>query len=140
MSNVIEIGDFSFARASKRYGIGAGCHHQRMTLELDGEIVRCRDCKAQVTAWWALNLILQAYEREMSKLASNRAQIADERKQIIHLIAARKVERAWKSKDMVPTCPHCRRGILPTDGLGDAQIHRQIDKARRIASHPKDSA
>lgn len=135
MSNVIEIGDFSIARKSRSYGFVAEgeCAHRRTTMEEDGEIVRCRDCKAQLTAWWLLKEILYAYTESQRKAKIDREQIAKERATIIHLIAARKVERAWRHHTMLPTCPHCHRGIAPTDGFGDGMVNKKIERTHRIA-------
>ncbi|GEM_PF-4444040 len=51
----------------------------------------------------------------------------------LHLIAAKKVEAVWRSRNMAPCCPHCGRGILPEDKLGDAQTRRDFELRRRQA-------
>jgi hypothetical protein len=32
---------------------------------------------------------------------------------------------------MTPTCPHCNRGIFPTDNLGENMINTQFEIRRR---------
>ena len=131
-NNVIQIGDFSFEQA-RRFEVRRrqGCAHRRMELEEHGEIVRCRDCSAQVTAWWALRECLWAYTDQMRAVRAERDGLAKDRKTVIHLVAARAVERAWRTKNMVPTCPHCHAGITPDDGFGRSMVHRDFEDRRR---------
>lgn len=135
MSNVIEIGDFSVERKRRHYGYpSAGeCAHKRTEMLPDGEIIRCRDCKAQVTGWWLLTEILDTFNESQRKVKAERQQLAHDRGLVIHLIAARVLERAWRNKKMAPSCPHCHRGILVTDGFGTGTVNIEFELTRRKA-------
>ena len=49
----------------------------------------------------------------------------------LHLKAAQEAEAAWRSRKMVPTCPHCREAIFAADGFGKFQMRREIAERRR---------
>ncbi|MDE3022711.1 MAG: hypothetical protein KGI54_12775 [Pseudomonadota bacterium] len=59
---------------------------------------------------------------------------------LCHLIAARAVEKAWRVRDMVPSCPHCHAGILPEDGLGKSLINREMEMRRRDIAKKNEDA
>lgn len=47
------------------------------------------------------------------------------------LKAAKKVEKAWRSRSSVPTCPHCHEAIFPEDGFGGTQVNKKMAIERR---------
>jgi hypothetical protein len=49
-------------------------------------------------------------------------------------MAAQVVESAWRSRSMVPVCPHCSEAIFATDGLGRSQVNKQMAERRRAAA------
>ncbi|WP_455233395.1 hypothetical protein [Geopseudomonas aromaticivorans] len=134
--NVIEIGDFSLARkvdnAWQRRREKA-CEHRNLDLEPHGEVVRCRDCGTQVSAFWALGMLADNWRERSAQLQRKEQQAEQDLKSTLHLRAARLVESAWRSRDTLPTCPHCGEGIAPSDGLGSARVSKPIDAARREA-------
>lgn len=131
MGDVISIGEFELARkgAGKRL-TDKLCRHKHLQLE-DGDVVRCADCNTQVSAYWALESIAFDWERMQSAHRHEKAELAEAKKRDIHLLAARAVEKVWRTKDMLPCCPHCGVGIAPEDGLGLSQINRAIELRRR---------
>lgn len=133
MSNVIDIGEVRLRR-DQRYVRSAGeCRHIHITLDDNGDIVRCDGCGAQLSPYWLLTRICDEYSRALAKIAAREQQHAEARERDLHLIAAQRVERAWRSRTMVPCCPHCGDGIRATDGLGATMINRTIDDRRRAA-------
>ncbi|AMR77661.1 hypothetical protein [Cupriavidus nantongensis] len=132
MSNVIQIEEMRLTQRSRSYvGRSGECQHMNLTMDEDGDIVKCDDCGIQVSAFWALKLLSENYGRAMAKLQSRERRQADVEGKTIHLRAAQEVERAWRSRTMVPTCPHCGEGIAPTDGFGRSAVNKQIDERRR---------
>lgn len=87
-----------------------------------------------VSAFWALEMLSDEYNRALSKLQRDREALAKAKEAETHLLAARRVESVWRSRTMVPACPHCGTGILPEDGLGSSQINRGIELRRRAAA------
>ncbi len=134
MSNVIQIEDMRLTRSS-RYHPLTECNHMHLTMDGEGEIVTCDDCKKQISAFWALQMLSDQYRKASEKLDRKyKEQIAVESK-TVHLKAAQKVEEAWRSRTMVPTCPHCAEPIFPNDGFGRHQINKQF--AERMRSESK---
>ena len=134
MSNVVDFGAF---RISQREGKRSWsyrderCSHHHLTLDDNGHIVRCDDCKEVVSAYWAIQMLAEVYNKAVRKVDAARQQVAEDKAHNIHLTAAKRVEKVWRSKNMVPCCPHCGRGIRPDDGLGHTQINRSIDERIR---------
>lgn len=131
MADIISIGEFQIARkgAGKRL-TETQCRHKHLQLE-DGDVVRCADCNVQVSAYWALESIAFDWGMMQAKLEHEKTLLAEAKKKEVHLLAARAIEKVWRSKDMLPCCPHCGVGIAPEDGLGMAQINRAIELRRR---------
>lgn len=130
--NIIEFGALRLKRERRKQSQGEGdCRHWNMTLDDDGEIVTCDDCGKQLGAYWALRLITEQYQRAWQRVnAAREAHAASTAKHLV-LNAAQKVEKAWRSRSMVPSCPHCHEAIFPEDGFGGAMTNREIALRRR---------
>ena len=100
-----------------------------MHMEMDDAVqaVRCLDCGGIVEAYWALRSILSEIQAARASIERARAEIEEGRRATLHLIAAKRVEKLWRGRRMAPVCPHCRRGILPEDGLGTQAIQREME-------------
>ncbi|MFT0167510.1 hypothetical protein ACLKMY_00580 [Paraburkholderia mimosarum] len=134
MSNVIDIDELRVQRQLRHAMRPAtDCRHKRIHLDDDGAIVRCADCGVQLEAYWTLTLFLEHYECALAKINARERRHAEAQARDLHLTAAQRVERAWRSRTMVPCCPHCGEGIRATDGLGETSINRSIDDRRRAA-------
>lgn len=113
----------------------AECAHIHTTLDDNGRTVRCDDCHLQLSAYWLLEQIIYEYSDAIERLKSERAHFEEEKKKELTLLSAQKVEKAWRRRNLVPTCPHCHRGILPTDGFGAGGfINKEIELRRRRLS------
>lgn len=137
---VVHIGDFTFKRKNTHW-LGSAdpksCKHRVVIIDDNGGTVTCERCEAHLSPIWALTMLTNEWQGSVARLASWRDEIKAESEKHIHLIAARKVEKAWRSRDMVPTCPHCRRGISPTDGFGGSRINKKIDERHRAIAAAK---
>ena len=133
MDNVIELGEYRFTHKARHKIDLAQCQHKRTELDDNGNIVMCLDCGKQIDAYFVLRLITEDWGRIQEKFRATESRVNEEKDKHIHLLAAREVERAWRDRRHVPTCPHCCEGISPTDGFGRGAISKQIDNARRQA-------
>lgn len=113
------------------WGKDRRCAHQHMTIDEHGGTVSCDDCTLQLSPIWALNHILDQYQRAQNRASKAEERLHGERNVHLHTLAAKKLEDAWRKRSTVPMCPHCNRGILPTDGLGSARMSRSIELRRR---------
>lgn len=131
MSEVIDIGDLRIKRERMRYMQGDGCLHKNWTMDDHGGTVSCQTCKQQLTVYWALDKIIDEYNTWTHRFNAERAAFKEVTAKEVVLIAAKRVEKAWRQQSMVPSCPHCHRGILPTDGFGNSTISKELEIKRR---------
>lgn len=133
MNNVLNLGDYRFTRANTRdpFKFSKDCRHKHLTLDSNGEIVKCDDCKAQVGAFWALQMIVASWDDWYSKLQRARDDAQKVASSQVVLKAALVVQDAWRSRTMAPTCPHCQKAILATDGFGRSRVNKEMELARR---------
>lgn len=130
--NVIQFGDFAFRSKAKRFGWEKDrCAHKRLELDDNGDMVMCLDCKQQVSAYWALRHITEQWKEHAAKLKRQADDLQQRLEKNVTLLAAQRVEKAWRSHKMVPTCPHCRAAIFPTDGFGDCTTSKEFELRRR---------
>lgn len=136
--NIISIGDWKLQQKGKhRYPEPGECDHKHIELDGRGDIVRCMKCGVQLSAFWALEMLASEYNKSLAKLQRDQEALAKAKEADLHLLAARKVEKVWRSRTMVPACPHCGIGVLPEDGLGNSRINREIEMRRRMAASTK---
>lgn len=133
MTNVVNIGDHRYTRKRNGWLSKDVCRHINKTMDSNGDIITCDDCGMQLSAIWVLNQLIDYYDGEVSKVTVRENHLREQTNKALHLLAAKKVEAVWRSRNMVPACPHCSRGILPEDGLGGSQIGRKLELARRRA-------
>ena len=138
MSDIVNIGDFALRRKREGYIVPKGeCHHRKLSYADRGEIINCDDCGMQVTAYWVVGMLCEVWDKEISRLEAATARIRERESKALHLIAAQRVEKAWRSQTMAPSCPHCNRGIFATDNLGSSQINKKLELSRREAERAK---
>ena len=132
MADIIQIGEWKLQhKHNHRYVEPGDCDHKHIELDARGDIVRCVKCGDQLSAFWALKMLSDEYNRALGKLQREREALEKAKEAETHLLAARKVEKVWRTRTMVPACPHCGAGILPEDGLGGSRINREIELRRR---------
>lgn len=129
-SKVVELGEFRITR-TQRSRFEPGCKHLHYTIDTMGDVVVCDDCGKQISAMWALTELVEHYTREMARLDRARTVQQKVETTTLHLKAAQRVEEAWRSRTMVPTCPHCREAIFPGDGFGGSGTNKAIALRRR---------
>jgi hypothetical protein len=130
--NVVQFADLQFRAKQKRWPSEKDrCEHKRLMLDDNGEIVTCEDCKQQVGAYWALRHMVDVWGQHAESAKRNAASLQERIEANVSLLAAQRVEKAWRSRKMVPTCPHCSDPIFPDDGFGGSMISREIAERRR---------
>lgn len=137
-NNVVTIGDFNFERKRREFlNENAKCQHKNIQLDSQGDIALCLDCKIQVSAFWVCQRIIEQFDTAQNKIKAGRKALDEAKAKDISLLAAKRVERAWRSRTMLPTCPHCHRGISPNDGFGGSSTNKEFEKRRRLVEVKK---
>lgn len=129
MTHITEIGDLRIRREQRRRV--EGCQHKHFTVDPAGDVVTCDLCTKQISAMYALTLLVDEWDREVRRLDGQKASHAAAMAKGVTLRAAQRVEEAWRSRTMAPVCPHCREPILPTDGFGGTCISKEMALRRR---------
>lgn len=94
------------------------CHHRNLTFDENGQTVSCKDCELQVTAFWAFLMLAKQYKNLIDDIQRQRDRLAEEQARNLTHKAAIAVEDAWRKRKMIPTCPHCKKPVLPGDNFG----------------------
>lgn len=126
-ANVIQIGDLRAARGEVRRH-QAPCKHLHVAWNLSERRVWCQDCEQDVEPFDAFTLFVRRID-EIEKRIEVMRQIETE---TVRSRAANKLDKLYRSRTMIPCCPHCKRGILPGDVLkGMGHMSRQLEERRR---------
>jgi hypothetical protein len=133
-NNIIQIADYSFkiTKPKSKWIKDDRCWHKRLTLNQQGNLVECRDCGKQVSAFWALQRFVDIWKNEWEKIQNAKEQLAKLSEEKQYLRVLNEVNQAWRGKNkMAICCPHCEAGILPEDNFGKSQINPKLELARR---------
>lgn len=124
---------FDALRIRRHSGRGCHCEAPRLELDTDARLVTCTKCGQIVDAFEALQGIAERRERIQAQTEA----LLEDRRQIIgwkpHLVALRKLEALLHERKMMPSCPHCCRGITLEEFGGMGMVNREIEMERRKA-------
>lgn len=125
--NVVDIGDIRVARGKTRRPFST-CRHARLVYDPLERRIWCEDCERDVEPFDAFALLVERYAHiEMRHQALEKAATAT-----LVSRAAKRLDDAFRKRNMVPLCPHCRHAIFPDDvmnGLG--MISKELAQKRR---------
>jgi hypothetical protein len=111
---VIDIGDVRVARGMTRRH-HSGCRHRRLVYDNAERRVWCQDCERDVEGFDAFKLLVEGYDAALKRVERREATVSEAEKFALRSIAAKKMDEAWRSRSMVPACPHCSQGLFPED-------------------------
>lgn len=118
-------------RHLKRPQGSAVCQHSRTVIDEQAGTVTCRDCDATLSAFWVLGRIAREENRVFHRIYTLRQEAADLEKWVPFLKAQRTLERRWRGRSMLPTCPFCRHGLWPEDLQGGASLSLEIARRQK---------
>ena len=82
-------------------------------------------------AWRDIKHAREGYEQAWRDIKHAREGYEFVRKTHVRLKAAVRAQEAWRSRSMVPTCPHCHEAIFPEDGFGGSAINKKTALEQR---------
>jgi hypothetical protein len=124
--NILDLGKFKLKKKDT-YSRDGKCRHRNLIADEVGETIICEDCGLQVSSFWALMKYcrnVKKYKEDLNRRSKRLKELEDK---TVTLKAALAVEKAWRRRNSVPTCPHCHEGILPTDGFGGASRSKDYE-------------
>lgn len=124
--NVISFGDHLITRKRKRWDHEA-CKHLHVTLDDGGEVIVCSDCGKYLSAYWVLKNLSESINAKANEISAERKQLEQDKRNNLHLKAAKNLESIWKGRHMLPVCPHCKNGITADEALHCGGIGKEYD-------------
>lgn len=127
---VVDIGDYRVSRGMTRRPTSS-CHHARLAYDSRERRIWCKDCEHVVDPFDAFTGLVEQYDRALKDLERREQRIVEAERFNVRLLATKEIEKAWRSRNMVPSCPHCRNGLFPEDfKAGVSLISRDYALAR----------
>lgn len=111
---IVNIGDVRVARGmSRRHH--SSCPHTNMIYDKDERRIWCPDCERDVDPFDGFILLVAGYHHAVTAVQRREEAVGQVEKFKMRSIAAKKLDEAWRSRNMVPCCPHCQNGLMPED-------------------------
>jgi len=127
---VVDIGDIRVARGLSRRPF-SGCHHHALVYDDRERRVWCADCQKTLEPFDAFLSLVGQFDRARAIAEEKANEIAAAREHSLVRIAAKAMDDHWRKRRTIPTCPHCRNGLLPEDVSKMGRMSREIEIARR---------
>lgn len=127
---VVDFGDLRVARGLSRRPFSL-CKHRPLVYDPKERRIWCRDCESNVEGFDAFVLLVEQFHRAAQEIQRQREEVEKARAHNIIRIAARQMDEHFRSRTMVPACPHCHTGIFPEDVGRMASVSREWEQARR---------
>lgn len=128
---VVDIGDLRVSRGMTRRPASV-CRHNRVTYDTSERRIWCRDCEKDVDPFDAFKNLSENYNRVYSSIQKERKELDEIGQFKIISIAAKTIDKAWRSHSMVPACPACGNGLFPEDfKTRPAMLGKDYARARR---------
>ncbi|WP_395175069.1 hypothetical protein [Roseibium alexandrii] len=127
---VVNIGDVRVSRGKTRRP-ASSCRHKRLTYDAQERRIWCRDCEQDIDPFDAFVGLVEQYDGALKRLEADRLKLQEAQRFQVRSIAAKEIDKAWRSRNMVPSCPHCGNGLFPEDFKhGVAMLGKDYAKSR----------
>ena len=130
--NVVTIEDLRISRGLTRRPFSA-CRHKQLVYDESERRIWCKDCETEVESFDAFTSLVKRSHAHQENLRCRAKMVKEAESFQLRSRAAKVMDKAWRSRSMVPACPHCQRGIFPQDVVnGVSEIGK--DFAARLNS------
>lgn len=137
--NVIDIGELRVSRGQTRRPHSV-CLHRRLTYDPLERRIWCRDCERDIDGFDAFTIIAEQCHEFYTQNAHRAKKLEEAEKFQARSIAVKELDRLWRSRNTVPCCPHCKRGLLPEDMKHLSGVGVEYERARRKKLDQTDTA
>ena len=127
---IVDIGDVRVSRGMSRRHVSS-CKHRQVTYDQRERRIWCRDCETNVEPFDAFLMIVEHFDAADKKAQRMIAEAHEASKFALVSRAAKEIDKQWRRKNMVPSCPHCNAGIWPEEALRMGSVGKEYDKARK---------
>lgn len=128
---VVDIGDVRVARGLTRRPHSA-CRHKRLIYDPRERRIWCRDCERDVEPFDAFTILVEQMDAAIKGIGDREKRLVEAEAFNLRTLAAKALDEAWRSRNMVPACPHCSNGLFPEhfkNGV-HASLSREYAQAR----------
>lgn len=112
--NVVDIGDIRVSRGLTRRPV-TSCRHRHMSYDPRERRVWCRDCEQDIDPFEAFTLLCEGFDDAIKRIHQREKELSEAESFQVISIAAKTIDKAWRSHKMVPACPSCGNGLFPED-------------------------
>lgn len=109
---VVDIGDLRVARGFSRRPFSS-CKHTHMVYDGGERRIWCEDCERTIDPFDAFTGLVERVDRAYKALEAARQETDEAQQHALRSIAAKNIDKAWRSHLRVPACPHCGLGLFP---------------------------
>ena len=128
---VVDIGDLRVSQGLSRRPLSA-CNHTNLDYDSKERRIWCEDCEHDVEAFDVFLQIVGYFHAAISDIKKRRERLASAEKFQARSLAVKSLDKVWRSRTIVPACPHCNRGLLPEDyKFGVERVGKEFEIARR---------
>jgi hypothetical protein len=129
---VVDIGDLRVARGQTRRPRST-CRHRNLAYDSQERRVYCHDCEQDVDPFDAFVGLCEGWDSAAKKLNRRAQALAESESFTLRRRAAKVMDEAWRKKNSVPGCPHCKEGLLPEDILASRLpwVSKRITEEKR---------
>lgn len=128
---IVNIGDVRVARGmSRRHH--SSCPHSQLIYDQNERRIWCKDCERDVEGFDAFRQLVEFHSSAIAQLNRREEAIAEAEKFKIRTLAGKHMDEAWRSHNMVPSCPHCNNGLFPEDfKSGPSMVGKEFARRRK---------
>lgn len=132
--NIVDIGDIRVARGMSRRP-AAICRHRQMRYDPHERRIWCADCETDVHPFDAFVLVAESFHFAEQGIRRRQAALTEAEAHGLVALAAKAMDKAWRSRRQVPCCPACGQGLFPEDFKTGIQsfVGRSFGAKRRAA-------
>ncbi len=127
---VIDIGDVRVSRGLSRRPY-SGCKHLRLIYDSRERRIWCKDCETNIEGFDAFQILAERSHQFKAALDRREAKIAEAEAFTARSRAVKELDRVWRTRNLAPCCPHCRRGLLPEDMMHLSSVGVDYERKRR---------
>ena len=127
---VVDIGDLRVARGKTRRPFSV-CRHRQLRYDTAERRIWCADCETDVESFDAFVSLVEQFNKAVNDIKDRQEKLTSAEEFKARTLAGKALDIAWRSRNMVPACPHCGNGLFPEDfKAGFGMVGRDFAKAR----------
>lgn len=111
---VVDIGDLRVARGLTRRP-ASSCKHKQLVYDERERRIWCQHCETSVDPFDAFVRLVEQWKGAVDDAQRDRDAAREALAHAARHRATKVLDKAWGSRTMVPTCPHCHAGLFPED-------------------------